>query len=172
MLREMTIVGGKCFGESPMTVSDMRSGNFFYGPNGSGKTTIGQAFSGYGSPKLKPEWHDGAEMAVRVYNRDLADQILSESNRIPGVFVLGENSVEAQKRLEQIEMPSGERAQAVEARGRALPAPRVRSTASLKPRRRSEPPRGASTALSSTRIDPCCLLLPASGAWIEARTCL
>lgn len=120
MLREMTIVGGKCFGESPMTVSDMKSGNFFYGPNGSGKTTISRAFSGYGSPKLKPEWHDGAEMAIRVYNRDLADQILSESNRIPGVFVLGENSVEAQKRLEQIEMPGGERAQAVEARGRAL----------------------------------------------------
>lgn len=103
-----------------MTVSDMKSGNFLYGPNGSGRTTISRAFPGYGSPKLKPEWHDGAEMAVRVYNRDLADQILSESNRIPGVFVLGENSVEAQKRLEQIEMPGGERAQAVEARGRAL----------------------------------------------------
>ncbi|MGX5670495.1 AAA family ATPase [Kocuria rhizophila] len=119
MLQEMTIVGGTCFGDSPLLVTDLKPASFFYGPNGSGKTTISRAFAGYGSLQLKPEWHDGAEMAVRVYNRDLVDQILRESNRIPGVFVLGENSVDAQKRLEQIEMPGGKRDQAVDLHGRA-----------------------------------------------------
>ncbi|RKQ36849.1 AAA family ATPase [Kocuria tytonis] len=118
MLQEMTIAGGTCFGDSPLSVTDLEPASFFYGPNGSGKTTISRAFAGYGSLQLKPEWHDGAEMAVRVYNRDLVDQILRESNRIPGVFVLGENSVDAQNRLEQIEMPGGERDQAVDVHGR------------------------------------------------------
>lgn len=118
MLREMTIVGGACFGDSPLSVTGLKSASFFYGPNGSGKTTISRAFAGYGSLQLEPEWHDGAEMTVRVYNRDLVDQILRESNRIPGVFVLGENSVDAQVRLEQIEMPGGERDQAVDVYGR------------------------------------------------------
>lgn len=118
MLREMTIAGGTCFGDHPLSVTGLKSASFFYGPNGSGKTTISRAFAGYGSLQLEPEWHDGAEMAIRVYNRDLVDQILRESNRIPGVFVLGENSVEAEKRLEQIEMPGGERDQAVDVYGR------------------------------------------------------
>lgn len=114
----MTIAGGACFGDSPLSVTSLKPASFFYGPNGSGKTTISRAFAGYGSLQLDPEWHDGAEMTVRVYNRDLADQILRESNRIPGVFVLGENSVDAQKRLEQIVMPGGERDQAVDVYGR------------------------------------------------------
>lgn len=118
MLREMTIVGGTCFGDSPLAVTGLKSASFFYGPNGSGKTTISRAFAGYGSLQLDPDWHDGTEMAVRVYNRDLVDQILRESNRIPGVFVLGENSVDAQKRLEQIQMPGGEREKAVDVYGR------------------------------------------------------
>ena len=112
MLRKMTIAGGTCFGDSPLSITGLKSASFFYGPNGSGKTTISRAFAGYRSLQLVPEWHDGAVMTVRVYNRDLVDEILRESNRIPGVFVLGENSVDAQKRLEQIEMPGGEREQA------------------------------------------------------------
>lgn len=118
MLRAMTIVGGTCFGESPLSVSGLKSASFFYGPNGSGKTTISRAFAGHGSLQLEPEWHDDAEMAIKVYNRDLVDHILRESSRIPGVFVLGENSVEAEKRIEQIEMAGGERDQAVDVYGR------------------------------------------------------
>ncbi|WP_167443935.1 AAA family ATPase [Brevibacterium iodinum] len=114
----MTITGGTCFGRSPLTVTGLKPASFFYGPNGSGKTTISRAFAGYGSLQLEPEWHDGTDMAVHVYNRDLVDQILRESNRMPGVFVLGENSVDAQKRLEQIQMTGGERDRAVNVYGR------------------------------------------------------
>lgn len=118
MLREMTITGGTCFGRSPLTVTGLKPASLFYGPNGSGKTTISRAFAGYGSLQLEPEWHDGTDMAVHVYNRDLVDQILRESNRMPGAFVLGENSVDAQKRLEQIQMTGGERDRAVNVYGR------------------------------------------------------
>lgn len=113
MLREVKIVGGTCFGDSPLRITGLKPANFIYGPNGSGKTTISRAFAGYGSLQLEPEWNAGAEMAIRVYNRDFVDQILRESDRIPGVFVLGESSVDAQNRLEEIEKPGGERAQAI-----------------------------------------------------------
>nr|WP_246348680.1 AAA family ATPase [Nesterenkonia xinjiangensis] len=119
MLREVKIVGGTCFGDSPLPITDLKPASFFYGPNGSGKTTISRAFAGYGSLELEPEWQAGAEMTIRVYNRDLVDQILRESNRIPGVFVLGENSVDAQNRLDEIEKPGGERALAVDRYERA-----------------------------------------------------
>ncbi|WP_161970227.1 AAA family ATPase [Dermabacter sp. HSID17554] len=112
MLREVKIVGGACFGERPLTITDLKPASFFYGPNGSGKTTISRAFAGYGSLQLEPEWQADSEMMIRVYNRDFVDKVLGESKRIPGVFVLGENSVEAQKRLEEIESPGGELAQA------------------------------------------------------------
>lgn len=118
MLREMTITGGTCFGRTPLTVTGLSPASFFYGPNGSGKTTISRAFAGYGSLQLKPQWHDGTELAVQVYNRDLVDQILRESDRMPGVFVLGESNVDAQKRLEQIQKPGGERDLAVGLHGR------------------------------------------------------
>ena len=118
MLREMTITGGTCFGRTPLTVTGLRPASFFYGPNGSGKTTISRAFAGYGSLQLKPQWRDGTELAVQVYNRDLVDQILRESDRMPGVFVLGESNVDAQKRLEQIQKPGGERDLAVGLYGR------------------------------------------------------
>lgn len=118
MLRGMTIVGGRCFGDAPLSVSGLKPASFIYGPNGSGKTTISRAFVGYDSLQLTADWHDGAEMAVRVYNRDFIDRMLRESKRIPGVFVLGESSVEAQERLEQIEMPGGDREKAQDLYGR------------------------------------------------------
>lgn len=119
MLREVKIVGGTCFGDSPLSITGLKTASFFYGPNGSGKTTISRAFAGYGSLQLEPEWLAGAEMTIRVYNRDLVDQILRESNRIPGVFVLGESSVDAQNRLDEIEMPGGDRALAIDRYERA-----------------------------------------------------
>ncbi|UZD63433.1 AAA family ATPase [Brevibacterium sp. JSBI002] len=115
----MKIVGGTCFGDSPLSITGLKTASFFYGPNGSGKTTISRAFAGYGSLQLEPEWFAGAEMTIRVYNRDLVDQILRESNRIPGVFVLGESSVDAQNRLDEIEMPGGDRALAIDRYERA-----------------------------------------------------
>lgn len=112
MLQGFEIVGGACFGGDPLGITDLKRVNYFYGPNGSGKTTISRAFAGYDSLQFKPDWQDGAEMTIRVYNRDLVDQILLESKRIPGVFVLGENSVDAQTRLNQIEEHGGELDQA------------------------------------------------------------
>lgn len=114
MLQRMTITGGTCFGPDPMTVDGLKLANFFYGPNGSGKTTISRAFAGGSSVHLKQEFNDDVPMNVQVYNRDFMNQMLRECDRIPGVFVLGEHNVEAQKRIDQILKVGGERDQATD----------------------------------------------------------
>lgn len=119
MLQQMQILGGACFGDSPLTISHLNKVNFFFGPNGSGKTTISRAFAGYERLVMQPKWNDSIPMNIKVYNRDFVDRILRESNRIPGVFVIGEKSVEAQARLDAIEEEGGERGQASDLLGRA-----------------------------------------------------
>src|SRR5699024_674448 len=96
------------FGSEPLAVSGLQTVNYVFGPNGSGKTTISRAFHGSETLAVTPTWGAGGEYSIRVYNRDFVDLVLRDSQRLPGVFVLGEHSVEAEKRLEEIQTPGGE----------------------------------------------------------------
>ena len=119
MLQHTRLTGGACFGEDPLTISDLQTVNFFFGPNGSGKTTISRAFAGEESLELEHTWSDSVPMTPKVYNRDFVDHVLRETGRIPGVFVLGEKSVEAEERLDAIEKEGGERDRAKDRLGEA-----------------------------------------------------
>lgn len=118
MLEKLTITGGACFGTEPLVIHPLQKVNFLYGPNGSGKTTISRALAGDEELSLGLDWHDSSPMAIKVYNRDFVDRTLRESNRIPGVFVIGDKSVEAEERLDAIEREGGERAQVEASLGR------------------------------------------------------
>lgn len=109
MLENVKITGGACFGAEPAELGPLEPVTFIFGQNGSGKTTISRAFAGYDSLSMNCQWSNSLEMTPRVYNRDFIDRFLSESSRIPGVFVLGERSGDAQKRLDEIEGEGGER---------------------------------------------------------------
>lgn len=110
MLENVEITGGECFGTSPVPLSDLKPINFIFGPNGSGKTTISRAFKQAGPPTANFSWAGNIPMVVRVYNRDFVDKTLADSSRIPGVFVLGETSADAERRLQEIQDPkTGER---------------------------------------------------------------
>ncbi|MDP3952988.1 AAA family ATPase [Microbacterium sp.] len=119
MLEQLTITGGACFGAEPLVIQPLHKVNFFFGSNGSGKTTISRALAGNESLETDFTWHDSSPMTIRVYNRDFVDRTLRESSRIPGVFVIGDKSVEAEERLAAIERDGGERAQAEADMGRA-----------------------------------------------------
>lgn len=110
MLENVKITGGACFGAEPAELGPLGPVTFVFGQNGSGKTTISRAFARYDSLSTECQWSNSLEMTPRVYNRDFIDRFLSESSRIPGVFVLGEQSGEAQRRLDEIEAEGGERA--------------------------------------------------------------
>lgn len=119
MLEQLTITGGACFGSTPLVLKPLQRVNFFFGPNGSGKTTISRALDGQDAVTADFVWHDAAPLTIKVYNRDFVSRMLRESSRIPGVFVIGDRSAEAEKRLGEIEGDAGERVQAVDSLSRA-----------------------------------------------------
>jgi len=112
LLEEVQIYGGACFGPEPLTVAGLQTVNYFFGPNGSGKTTISRAFNGSETLSITPKWGTGGEGSIRVYNRDFVRRVLRDSHKLPGVFVLGEHSVAAEKRLAEIQAQGGELEQA------------------------------------------------------------
>lgn len=83
--------------------------NFFFGPNGSGKTTISRAladstrFSG-----TTLEWNSATSvLGIKVYNRDYVNATLMPAGHLAGVFLLGEANAEIQTEIESLTGPSG-----------------------------------------------------------------
>jgi len=75
--------------------------NFFYGNNGAGKSSIAHAIEeGDGIT-----WADGktaADFDVLVYNQDYINRNFINYGDLRGVFIFGEEDIEAKKRIEQL----------------------------------------------------------------------
>ncbi|BEV07592.1 AAA family ATPase [Methylophilus sp. DW102] len=85
---------------SPVTLDDLRKINFIFGPNGSGKTTIGRAIEQVdGHIDCEVHWAGQTPMEVMVYNRDFVERNFNLSSPVRGVFTLGENQVQAEAQI-------------------------------------------------------------------------
>ncbi|MDF9809184.1 wobble nucleotide-excising tRNase [Aurantimicrobium minutum] len=83
--------------------------NFFFGANGSGKTTISRALSNYqcfeGTSLV---WNSvNRVLGIKVYNRDYVDATLTPAGHLPGVFVLGEENAEIRGEIDSLSGPQG-----------------------------------------------------------------
>ena len=95
--------------------------NFFYGNNGAGKSSIAHAIEeGDGIT-----WADGktaADFDVLVYNQAYINRNFISFGDLPGVFIFGEEDIEAKKRIEQLseerKHKSDERAAALDEHGK------------------------------------------------------
>ncbi len=74
--------------------------NFFYGNNGTGKSTIARAIkSGIGI-----EWSEGysaSDFDVAVYNQDFVNDNFAEYGNLKGVFTVNEVNIEIQKQIDE-----------------------------------------------------------------------
>ena len=109
MIRRITVRDVASYGSKGVTLENLQRVNFIYGSNGSGKTTLSRLLAS-GKPQgafknCEVEWTD-MPLKVLAYNRDFRERNLSEN--IPGVFTLGEDSVEAERRLGELEKELGE----------------------------------------------------------------
>jgi len=99
MITEMTVKNIATY-TAPVTLSDIRKINYIFGPNGSGKTTIGRAIEqAEGHSDCQLSWTGGAPLEVMVYNRDFVDRNFNLTSPVRGVFTLGENQVQAETQI-------------------------------------------------------------------------
>ncbi len=90
MIKTIKLAGVASYGSDPETLAELEELNFFYGANGSGKTTISRVIA---SPEKYStclvEWEQGNERRPVVYNRDFISENFDQSIQLRGVFTLG-----------------------------------------------------------------------------------
>ena len=100
MIESMEIGGVATYGPAPQALARLSKLNFFYGSNGSGKTTITRVIADEAlHPKCRVVWRGGAKLEALVYNRDYVQRNFSPSAQLKGIFTLGAKNVEAAERI-------------------------------------------------------------------------
>lgn len=83
-------------------IEDLKKVNFFYGANGSGKTTISNLLQNPSDTKFKDclvSWKNSQAIRTLVYNKEFREKNFGKG-KIDGVFTLGEATKEEKKVIE------------------------------------------------------------------------
>lgn len=91
------------FSSGTQSISELSKFNYFFGTNGSGKTTISRIIAKPSDfTDCKVIWENSSPLECRVYNRDFIDENFSQPNqRVKGVFTLGKMEAETLAKIEQ-----------------------------------------------------------------------
>ena len=100
MIESIQINDVATYSDTPEILSGLSKYNFFYGSNGSGKTTITRVIAQEEAfPACKVTWKGGAKLQTMVYNRDFVTTNFSPSAELKGIFTLGEKNVETLSKI-------------------------------------------------------------------------
>jgi wobble nucleotide-excising tRNase len=95
MISKIEIRDTATFGSVAQSLPDLKKLNFFFGANGTGKTTISKFISdSVKFPNCSIEWYGGIVLDTCVYSRDFVDRNFTQTNTVKGVFTLGEKQTE------------------------------------------------------------------------------
>lgn len=99
MINEICIKSCTPYDDLGANISNCKKVNFIYGANGSGKTTISEYLRTYeiNSDRYKfceIKWESSNKTPIYVYNRQFRQNNFKKEVGIPGVFTLGEDSIE------------------------------------------------------------------------------
>jgi wobble nucleotide-excising tRNase len=92
------------YGAEPQRAAGLKRINFFFGSNGTGKTTISRVLrSPDAFPHCSLAWQDGAPLQVLAYNRQFVEENFHQdakgAGQVKGIFTLGEADRAAEARL-------------------------------------------------------------------------
>lgn len=89
------------------SIDDLKRVNFFYGGNGTGKTTISKVID---DPDRHEQcdviWENGNKLETLVYNRDFIDKNFSQGD-VRGIFTIGEDSIDVRKQIDELKNKIG-----------------------------------------------------------------
>lgn len=98
-----------CFGQQPLVLGDLKKVNFIFAPNGAGKSTISNMLAQQPSDAVeRANWTVArAAIPIRVFNEAYRARVLTE--RVNGIFTMGESSELINKEIESLEKGKGSR---------------------------------------------------------------
>lgn len=88
----------------PVEIS-LKKINYFFGGNGTGKTTISKILRGdYGKDisSQSVDYNDSSEPNIMVFNRNFINDSIEMSSELKGVFTLGEDAIKFQKDIDEL----------------------------------------------------------------------
>lgn len=91
MIESISLANEASYGDTPVVLPKLSKHNFFYGANGTGKTTITRVIADETSfPTCQVSWTGGTKLQALVYNRDFVEKNFNQSSELKGIFTLGE----------------------------------------------------------------------------------
>lgn len=89
----------------PSKLEKMDKVCYVFGPNGSGKTSISRLIRNESDKQSSSvlERNGSPDVKAYVYNKDFVSENFSNSAKIPGVFTLGSENVDAKKKIQELE---------------------------------------------------------------------
>jgi len=83
-------------------LNDLRKINFFFGSTGSGKTVLSKLIANpdnYSSCQVG--WGNNTTIKTVVYNEDFVKSVFHQSENFPGIFTMGEGTVEIKEQISE-----------------------------------------------------------------------
>jgi len=100
MIENITIRNVASYSEEGQVLSGLSNNNFFYGSNGTGKTTISKLIGNEDDyPYSTITWRGGNKIDAFVYNRDFVSNNFNLSSELKGIFTLGETDPKIIKKI-------------------------------------------------------------------------
>ena len=104
MIEGIKIKSVASFGDDEQVINKLSQMNYFYGSNGSGKTTISRAIADPDADEHQEcsvSWRGGNMLESLVYNRNFIDKNFNSDTQIKGIFTLGEQSIDELKVIKE-----------------------------------------------------------------------
>lgn len=102
MIESISLQGINPYVGEQSKLENLKQVNYIYGVNGAGKTSISEYLRvSADAQDGRIEWSDSQRPPVCVYNSHYIDKMF-RANEIPGVFTLGEDSIEVQETIRNI----------------------------------------------------------------------
>lgn len=100
MIESITITNVATFANTSVTLNDFSQFNYFFGSNGTGKTTVSRVIADEAKfPTCSVRWKAGTRLQPLVYNNDFIDRNFNQSAELKGVFTLGEMQLDTLSKI-------------------------------------------------------------------------